>query len=69
MNKLGQRRYIQLIAETLVSVYGDTLKEQGTDVKMAEAVIRTLDEYLYFHPHDMNYNEYRKWKKLRKIKV
>lgn len=32
----------------------------------AEFVVNSLQEYLYFHPHDMDYNEYRKWKKDRK---
>lgn len=66
MNKLGKREYIQLIADTLVESYGETLKEYGTDVSMAEAIIKKLTPYLYFHPCDMNYQEFRKWKKSRK---
>lgn len=66
MNKLGKREYIKLIAEKLTEVYGDSLREYGTDVAMAEGVVDSLQEYLYFHPHDMDYNEYRKWKKDRK---
>lgn len=66
MNKLGKRKYVKLVAETLTEVYGDTLREGGTDVKMAEAVIRELKRFLYFHPLDMKADEYREWKKSRK---
>ncbi len=69
MNKLGKRRYIQLIADTLVKSYGDTLKEYGTDVAMAEDVLKALTEYLFFHQSDMNYQEFRKWEKDRKSEV
>ncbi len=67
MNKIGKRDYIQLVAETLTDVYGETLKENGTDVQMAEAVVDALQDFLYFHPQDMDYQEFRKWKKERKI--
>ena len=66
MNKLGKRDYIKLISEILTETYGDTLKEYGTDVVMAEAVVKGLDEYLYFHTYDMDYNEFKKWKKKRR---
>lgn len=65
MNKLGQREYIKLIAETL-SEMDSSLKVYGTDVKMAQKVIKVLDEFLYFHHRDMNYNEFRKWCKERR---
>ena len=66
MNKLGYRKYVQLVADILTNEYGDTLRDYGTDVKMAEAVVKGLDEFLYFHEHDLPYNEFRKWKKERK---
>lgn len=66
MNKLGKREYIQLIADTLVEEYGQTLKESGTDVQMAKAVVETLDQYLFFHKQDVPYQDYRDWEKRRK---
>ncbi len=65
MNKLGKREYVKLIAETLSHVYGETLKQHNTDVEMAEAVVGVLKEFLYFDKMDINYQEFRKWKKER----
>ena len=63
MNKLGKREYIQLIAEALVEEYGDTLIEYNTDLKMAKKVLKRLQEYLYFHPHDMSVADFKQWRK------
>ena len=65
MNKLGKREYIQLVAEVLTNEYGGTLKEYGTDVQMAEAVINELTEFLFFHPLDIEDEEWEEWKKNR----
>ena len=63
MNKLGKREYIQLIAETLVDTYGDTLIEGDTDLDMAKAVLKRLSTYLYFHEHDTTPKEFKQWRK------
>lgn len=67
MNKLGNRDYIVLVADVLVSVYGSQLKENGIDIRMARAVINKLREFLFFHPMDMTIKEFSKWKKERQI--
>jgi hypothetical protein len=63
MNKLGKREYIKLIAETVTEV----CEECGADIDIAEALLNKLTPYLYFHPQDMDCNEFRKWKKERKV--
>lgn len=62
MNKLGKREYTRRVAEALCREYGSTLREYGTDIKMAEKVIDILTPYLFFHPHDMSIREWNKWK-------
>lgn len=66
MNRMGKREYIKFVAQILARTYGNTLKETGTDVLMAEEVIKEMKEYLYFSSIDIPYNEFRKWKKDRK---
>ena len=66
MNKLGKRDYVKAVAEKITETLGDDLKQDGADVKAAEEIIKMMNDYLYFHPMDMDYNEYRKWKKERK---
>ena len=64
-HKLGRRQYIKLIADALVDQYGNTLKEYGTDVDMAEAVVKKLKKYLYFHHKDIPAAEFKEWKRKR----
>ena len=66
MNKLGKREYTMLVADVLVKVNGPS--EWGTDVKMAEAVVKKLKRFLYFHPMDISLKEYREWKDKRQAK-
>lgn len=66
MNKLGKREYVQIVADILVKEYGETLKEYGTDVQLAESVIKGLKKYLFFHPVDISGRDYRKWKQDRR---
>jgi len=65
----GRKEYIKLIADVLVKNYGDTLKESGTDVRMAQAVVSKLKDHLQFHPVDISINEFRKWCKGRRKDV
>lgn len=64
-DSIGKRAYVQRVADVLVDTYGDTLKESGTDVKMAQAVIKSLTEFLFFHPFDISLQEFSKWRKKR----
>jgi hypothetical protein len=66
MNRIGEREYIQLIADALVEEYGESLKEYGTDVAMVEAVLYKLEKFLFFDPVDISPREFKKWKRLRK---
>lgn len=67
MNKLGEKKYVMGIADVLAEVYGSSLKEYGTDVKMAEAVVEYLREYLYFHSLDISKKEFDDWKNKRDL--
>lgn len=48
MNKLSKIQYIMLIADAMTDEYGGTLMEDGTDIKMAKAVLKKLKPYLFF---------------------
>lgn len=61
MRKLGRRKYIMEIADVLVKNYGSTLKEYGTDVGMAKAVVRSLKDVLCFCPQDTSKKEFDEW--------
>ena len=67
MNRMGKREYIKVVAEVLCDKYGSTLKEYGTDIKMAEGVIDVLNDYLYFHSRDVPEKEFEDWKKERDV--
>jgi len=67
MNKLGRRKYTQLIADILVDSYGETLKDWGTVVAMAEAVVKKMirRKYLQVSWDDIKLREYRQWQEDR----
>lgn len=65
MNKLGKREYVKLIAGPLNRVYGETLVESDTDLRMANAVLKALNDYLFFDKHDMTDEEFKQWKRVR----
>ena len=54
MNKLTKQAYTLLIAKSLRSVYGNTLHEYDTDLKMAKKVVEDLNEFLYFREGKMS---------------
>jgi len=66
MINLGEKEYTQLVAEKLTEVYGEFLREYGTDVEMAEAVVKMLKKYLTCRSGDISEEEYQQWKKMRK---
>lgn len=57
MNNLGYWKYLLLIADAVTEEYGDTLLECGTSIKMAKAVLKKMNKYLFFHPHDLSKSE------------
>jgi len=63
MHKLGRREYLKMLCETLVSEYGGTLTEGDTDLDMAEAVMRKMRKYLFFHSRDMSAADWKKWRR------
>lgn len=63
MNKEPYRTYLQVVIEAMTKVYGDTLWDTSTDVRMAEAVIKALRPYLYFHPLKISNEEWLTWRK------
>ncbi len=58
---------IQCVANTLVRVYGSTLKDYGTDVDMAKAVVRALGRNLLFEkaPYKRDKKRLEAWAKRR----
>ena len=58
MNKLSKRQYLKLISTAMTGAYGKTLREYGTDLKMAEAVLKELTPYLYFRKENMPDSEW-----------
>lgn len=69
MHKLGKKEYLMMIADALVSEYGSTLIEEGTDIKMAKATLRKLKPFLFFHPSDVSDKDYNKWLTERNVEV
>lgn len=44
--KLSKKDYLEKIRKALVYVYGDTLQEDDTDLRMAKKVLQRLNPYL-----------------------
>lgn len=65
--KLSRDEYIMKIADTLVNVYGETLMEGETDIRMAKSAFNKIKKYLFIHPHK-NTKKYARWKKLRMLR-
>jgi len=66
MHKLGKREYVQKIAKVIRKAYGDDeIKDYGMDVKLAEAIVRSLRPFLCFHVVDISIEDYKKWKQKR----
>lgn len=54
--------YLKLITETLLEVYGNTLWETGTDIKMAKAVYKKLSSYLPVKKAKHNKQNWKAWR-------
>jgi len=65
VKKLSRRQYIKTVADALVRAYGQDLKEYGTDVHMAESVVRGLSQHLYFGEETISLKDFKQWKKGR----
>ena len=66
MNKLTKKQYIKLIAEAMTGEYGSTLMEYNTDINIATAVLKEMNEYLYFRAENAkSTREFNQWKKER----
>lgn len=59
---MARRKTIQKIANKLCYIYGDTLKEGGTDVKMAEAAYTVMKRNYWLLGRDISVRQYEKWK-------
>lgn len=63
---IGKKKCIELITNALNEVYGNTLWEDNTDLRMAKAVLKKLSPYLLIdNKIDMTEEEFKKWKKSR----
>jgi len=60
--KLGSKEYIMLIADALTNEYGQTLREYDTDIHLADAVLKALEDYLPFNKVDITVKDFIAWK-------
>lgn len=63
-NKLTKSEYVSKVADALTKAYGNTLREDNTDVQMAKAVVRRLHKYLFFRAESADSRRrFQAWKK------
>lgn len=66
--KLGENECIVLIADAMAKEYGNSIKEEDMDMRMAISVYKKLKDFLpIYKKKDMSKEDFREWYKKGRI--
>lgn len=67
MNKMSKKEYEMAIANAIAEVMGPNVYVKDMDIKAAKAIIKRLQNYLYFREELKDKSFYKSWKNTRSI--